>query len=46
MKYAVRINRKVRNRQVYKILKKSSGSPNLMTKLFMKIFVRNKKEEY
>jgi len=46
MRYSVRINRRVRNTQVYKVLKKQSGSPNALTKLFISMFNRKKKEEF
>ena len=46
MKYSVRINKRVRNTQVYKVLKKSAGNPNLATRFFMKLLQGKKKEEY
>ncbi len=46
MIYKVRINRRLRNVQVYATLKKTSGNINFLTKLVMRIFVRKKKEEF
>jgi hypothetical protein len=46
MRYSVRINKRVRNTQVYKVIKKSAGNPNLVTKFFMKVFAGRKKEAY
>ncbi|HUC38688.1 MAG TPA: hypothetical protein VL944_00985 [Candidatus Acidoferrum sp.] len=43
MKYVVRINKRVRYLKTYTIVKKVGPQPNLLTKLFIKIF--NKKEE-
>lgn len=46
MKYSVRINTRVKNAHVYKVIKKTSGNVNLLTKIFIRIFVGKKKEEY
>ena len=46
MIYKVRINKRIKNIRVYAILKKTTGNVNAMTKLFMKIFERGKKEKY
>ena len=45
MKYSVRINKSVRNVHVYRVLKKTSGNVNVLTKLFISVFSRGKKEE-
>jgi hypothetical protein len=44
-KYMVRVNRRVKNVHIYKVLKRSSGNINVVTKLFMRIFTPKKKEE-
>ncbi|MCW6159722.1 MAG: hypothetical protein LVQ95_01375 [Candidatus Micrarchaeales archaeon] len=46
MRYSIRINKKMRNIRVYAIVKKVQGNPNILTKLFMRIFAGRKKEEY
>ena len=45
MKYTVRINKKIKYARVYRVLKKTSGETNLLTKVFMRIFLGKKKEE-
>lgn len=45
MKYVVKVNKRVRNIHVYKIIKKTSGNVNIATKLFIRIFAGKKKEE-
>ncbi len=45
MKYAIRVNKRVRNFRVYKVLKKTSGNVNIVTKIFIRIFSGRKKEE-
>ena len=45
MKYSIRINTRVKNTHVYKILKRTTGNTNLITKIFIRIFA-GKKEEY
>jgi hypothetical protein len=44
MLYRIRINNKIRNIKVVHILKRVEGNPNLLTKLFIRIFVGKKKE--
>ena len=43
MIYKIRINRKVKNIKVYKILKKTGEKPNIITMLFMKMLGVDKK---
>lgn len=45
MKYAVRINKRIRNVQVYVITRKMGERQNFMTKLFSSAFSKNKKED-
>ena len=45
MKYAIRVNKRVRNFRVYKVLKKTIGNVNIVTKIFIRIFSGRKKEE-
>ncbi len=45
MKYAIRVNKRVRNFRVYKVLKKTSGNVKIVTKIFIRIFSGRKKEE-
>lgn len=42
MKYNVRINKKVKYMKVYTLLKKIGNNENFLTKLFIKIFTKNK----
>lgn len=44
-KYTVRINKRVKNVHVYKVLKKTTGNVNLLTKIFIRVFAPKKKEE-
>ena len=43
MKYNVRIKKKARNVKVYTIVKKMGAQENFLTKLFMKVFVKDNK---
>ncbi|MGD0728900.1 MAG: hypothetical protein ABR981_02385 [Candidatus Micrarchaeaceae archaeon] len=43
MIYQARVNRKLRNIKVYAIKNKIGRKDNFMTKLFMRLFVRQKK---
>jgi hypothetical protein len=45
MQYNIRVNRRIRNVKVYRIIKKMEKGPNPLTKLFIKIFSGKKKEE-
>ena len=45
MRYSIRINKRTKNIRVYMIVKRMQGNPNVLTKLFMKIFAGRKKEE-
>ena len=45
MRYKIRINKRVRSIKSYVIVKKIEGNPNIVTKLFMKLFSGTKKEE-
>ena len=45
MIYRVRLNKKVRNIRVYHLLKKSGQGQNVITRLFMRIFVKKKGDE-
>ncbi len=45
MRYSIRINKKVKNVKVFRVVKKTSGNVNLLTKFFIKIFAGKKKEE-
>lgn len=46
MEYRVKIIKKAqKDIHIYKVLKKSSGGTNIVTKLFMKVFAGNKKEK-
>ena len=45
MKYTVRINKKIKYARVYRVMKKTSGNVNLLTRIFMRIFLGKKKEE-
>ena len=46
MEYRVKINKRAqKDIHIYKILKKTSGNINIVTKLFIRIFSGNKKEE-
>lgn len=45
MRYSVRINKRVRNVHVYKVIKKTSGNANIFTKLFLSIFAGKEKRE-
>ncbi len=44
MKYAVRINKRVKYLRTYTILKRIGDNENLLTKMFIKIFSRKKQE--
>lgn len=44
-RYIVRVNRRVKNVRIYKVVKKLSGNTNLLTKVFLRIFAPRKKEE-
>jgi hypothetical protein len=44
-KYMVRVNRRVKNVHIYKVLKKRTGNINILTKLFIRIFAPKRKEE-
>ncbi len=44
-KYTVRVNKRIKNVNIYKVLKRSSGNTNLLTKIFIRIFAGKKKEE-
>lgn len=46
MRYSIRINKRTRNIRVYTVVKRIGSNPNVLTKLFMKIFAGKKKEEY
>lgn len=45
MKYAVRINKRVRNVHVYRMMKKTRGNVNVFTKLFLRIFASKERQE-
>lgn len=45
MKYAVRINKRIRNVQVYMITKRIGERQNFMTKLFTSAFNRRKNDQ-
>lgn len=45
MKYAVRINKRIRYLRTYTIMKRFGEPNNLLTKVFIKIFSRKKKGE-
>ena len=44
MIYRIRINERVRNVKVVHIIKRLSGNPNILTRLFIRIFAGKKKE--
>jgi hypothetical protein len=44
MRYNIRVNKRIRDVRVYKVLKKTEGNANLLTKLFIKVFAGRKKE--
>ena len=45
MKYAVRINKRIRNVRVYMITKRIGERQNFMTKLFTSAFTRHKNDQ-
>lgn len=45
MKYTIRINKRVKNIHIYKVVKRTTGNVNLLTKVFIRIFTGKKKEE-
>jgi hypothetical protein len=45
MIYKMRINKRIRNIRVYKMLKRSGKRPNLITLLFMKAMAGRGKDE-
>ncbi len=45
MQYNIRVNRRIRNVKVYRVVKKLEKGPNPLTKLFIKLFAGRKKEE-
>ena len=45
MKYAVRINKRVRYLRAYTVVKRVGENQNLFTKLLIKVFNRKKNEE-
>ncbi len=44
MKYYVKIRRRLRYVRIYRILKKTEGQENMLTRLFIKVFSRKKKD--
>lgn len=46
MHYKIRVNKRVRNIKSYTIVKRMEGNPNIMTKLFMRLFAGKKKENF
>ena len=46
MEYRVKVIRRAqKDIHIYKVLKKSSGNANLLTKLFIRVFAGTKKEK-
>ncbi len=45
MKYAVTINRRVKNMRVVVVLKKLHGNENFVTKFLMRMFAGNKQDQ-
>ena len=45
MKYAIRINKRVRYLKTYTIAKKIGENENFLTKMFVKIFNRKQEQE-
>jgi hypothetical protein len=45
MIYRVRLNKKVRNIKVFTMLIKSGQAQNIITRLFMRVFIKKKSEE-
>jgi hypothetical protein len=45
MKYNVRVLKRIKYVRVYSVVKRLGRQPNFLTKLFMKAFTKNSKEE-
>ncbi|MGI0134225.1 MAG: hypothetical protein ACREBW_04625 [Candidatus Micrarchaeaceae archaeon] len=45
MKYAVRINKRIKNVRVYAVMKRVGSHENFMTRLFTSAFSRHQKEQ-